>query len=338
MADLRQLERQLDSINALKEIVQAMRNLSAIYLRRAELTIEAIRPYAEIVETGLVVTLERVAAPESWGGRSCLPRSGPDQRQTGMSAPPHAGTPAPPDGGMPATPHAGVSAPPQSAIRNPDQGPALLLLFASDQGLCGNYNDRIVAAGVAFAEETGQVEFATIGHRGKDLLAMRGRETLLDLDCPTTLESIKARVRGLAARVYERYVNRGFQRLFFAYNMYESVGRFNEHVRQILPPGRETLLSHQHPSFRSEPLLTVPPAEALGHLLEEYFFIQLYRALLESHVSENGARLASMTIASTNIEEKFTLIAQHYHQARQGQITSDLLDVVSGAEALMGDT
>ncbi|MDP6107267.1 MAG: FoF1 ATP synthase subunit gamma, partial [Candidatus Brocadiia bacterium] len=79
---------------------------------------------------------------------------------------------------------------------------------------------------------------------------------------------------------------------------------------------------------------TASPDELLGNLAEEYFFIQLYRALLEDHASENGARLLAMTAASSNIDDSLAELTKDYQSARQDAITGELLDVVGGAEAL----
>ena len=86
--------------------------------------------------------------------------------------------------------------------------------------------------------------------------------------------------------------------------------------------------------FSYEPLLGSPARELVGYLAEEYFFIQLYRALLESHSSENGARLLAMTAASGNIDDRFDEVTREFRSVRQDAITSELLDVVAGAEAL----
>ena len=76
------------------------------------------------------------------------------------------------------------------------------------------------------------------------------------------------------------------------------MGRFKETAKQILPPEARLLDDAQTDTFEYDPILTASPSLILGELVEEYFFIELYRALCESHCSENGARLLAMTAAA----------------------------------------
>ena len=283
MPDLRELQRKLDSVKALREIVNAMRNLAAIYVRRAQATLDAIRPYTEVVQTCLGFVLDRCPAAAA----------------------------APGPGGR-----------------------CLALVFASDQGLCGTYNDHVVQAAMKFSSTaTGPVDFVAIGNRARSLLESHGEPPVLSTSAPTSLEGIRLQVVELAADVFHAYVERGSEEMVFIYNAYEGMGRFRENVRHVLPPGQDEL-GRNEGTFRTEPILTDSPAELLGAFIEEYFFIELYRALLESHTSENGARLLSMTAAASNIEERVTGLTQQFQSVRQDAITSELLDVVGGAEAL----
>lgn len=287
MAELRELQRRLDSIQGLKDVVNAMRNLAAIYVRRAEATLGAIRPYADVVTTALSLVLERS-------------EMGP--------------------------------------VEPPDDAPSLAVVFASDQGLAGPYNDRVVAAALAFRERmAGRVDFIAIGLRGRNLLALRGVEPVLATRTPSSLEGIKAQVPELAARIFDAFHQCGAEQAFFIFNVYESMGRFEECVRRIMPPVRHELTPGEERTFTYEPILTAPPAELLGHLIEEYFFVELYRSLLESHASENGARLTSMTSAASNVDDRLAELRQQFQSVRQESITSELMDVVSGSEALRGE-
>jgi len=272
MADLRHLQRQLDSAGALSDIVAAMRNMAAAYVRRAE-----------AVAMALSVALGRGAG---------------------------------------------------ALAELPEDAPGLAVVFASDQGLCGTYNERIVEAALEHGRSApGRVEFIVVGHRGRDLLSMRGTEPVLALGAPGSLEAIRSRITDVAAEIYRAYGESGAQRLFFVYNEYEGMGRYRETVRRVLPPPGDDLAGAESP-FSYEPILTAPPRDVLARLAEEYFFIELCRALLESHASENGARLTSMTSASTNVDNRVADLTKQYQTARQDEITAELLEVVSGAEAL----
>lgn len=284
MAELRELERKLESLAALREVVKAMRNLAAVYVRRAEAALEAIRPYSRTVETALATVLDRV------GGARTAPET---------------------------------------------PGKCLAVVFAGDQGLCGTYNDRVVREAVRFAAQAGpRVSFAAVGRRARDLLALRGITPVLSAPGPASLEGIRSDVPELAADLFETYVASGAAEMVFVYNEYEGLGRFREQSRPVLPPRREQVATDGTARFSYEPLLGSDPARLLGKLAEEYFFIELYRALLESHSSENGARLLAMTAASGNIDERLAEVTREFQSVRQNSITAELLDVVAGAEAL----
>jgi len=283
MPELRELQRKLDSVEGLREVVAAMRNLSAVYVRRAEAALEATRPYADIVETALRTVLARSARGDADEGAPCC----------------------------------------------------LAVVFGSEQGLCGAYNDRVVRAALAYRSEADvPVDFAAVGRRVRDLLALRDAEPVFGARAPTSLDGIRAEMSSLAADIFDAYTERKATRMVFVYNAYESMGRFAEKVQTVLPPCFDEAGEGAAAVFGYGPLLTAP-AEALAPaLVEEYFFVQLCRALFESHCSENGARLLSMTAASGNIDDRCLALTREFQSVRQDTITAELLDVVAGAEAL----
>lgn len=283
MPELRQLERQLESARSLSEVVSAMRNMAAIYVRRAENTLDAMRPYAEVVERAL-----RLAMRLSDAGQAEIPE---DAR-------------------------------------------SLVVVFAADQGLAGNYSDRVVTAALEFAGELGgPVDLVCIGYRGLESMKMRGTNPIAVYRAPGSIEGIVSDIPDLAAQIFTAFRRRAAQRLYFVYSRYEGLGRYEEMHRRVLPPADDVTAGADQPVAGYPPLLTGPPRDILGNFIEEYFYVEFYRALLESHASENGARLASMTSASSNIDDRLGDLTQQYQSERQEVITSELLDVVSGAEA-----
>jgi F-type H+-transporting ATPase subunit gamma len=283
MSELQQLQRKLDSVASLEDIVQAMRNMAAIYVRRAETTIEGSRQYADVVQTALRLALRLTA---------------------------------------------------RDRVDPPADAHELIVVFSGDQGMCGAYNERIGSAALERIERAaGPTTLVTIGHRAKELLTARtGSAPALALRAPGSLEGIRARVPDLAAAVLAQWDASGARRMTFIYNAYESMGRYTETVHQVLPPAGDDADDSTKAGY--DPILTAPPADVLAHLIEEYFFIEFYRALLESHASENGARLAAMTAAGINIEKHRTQLTQEYQSERQQVITAELLEIVGGAEAL----
>lgn len=284
MPELRELQRKLESIQALREIVQAMRNLAAVYVRRAETTLRGTRPYSEIVQTALATVLRRL--------------------QTTEENPAHA------------------------------QRPALAIVFGSDQGLCGTYNEKVVNRTTDFLSEHPETPILVVGLRAAGVIKQKGIAPALVLEAPTSLAGIKAKVPDLAERAFTEVTEAGAEELYFIYNLYVSMGQYEETVRRVLPPSKDDLAEAMELPFRGDPILTDTPQALLGHLIEEYFFVQLFRVLLESHASENGARLLAMTAASSNIDKRIGDLTKEYQTVRQDVVTAELLDVVGGAEAL----
>ena len=282
MADLRELQKRLESIKALREIVHAMRNLAAVYVRRAEAALEAIRPCTQVVETALSTAL--------------------GSAQTGPTL---------------------------------ENGTAMVLVFGSDQGLCGTYNERVVRAAVQLHEsDSDTTHLVAIGNRTGELLEQRGGEPFLILSAPTSIEGIRAQVASLAGRIFEAYLEASCKRMYLVYNVYQSMGRSCETVERLLPPDLGQLSAGAQDVFSYEPILTAPPEELLPRFIDEFFFVRFYRALLEGHASENGARLLSMTAASGNIDSRLAETTKEFQGARQEAVTAELLEVVGGAEAL----
>jgi len=284
MPELRELQQKLDSSEALKDIVEAMRNLAAIYVRRAEATLDAIRPYSQVTDTALAAILERMDPTQN--------------KDTG-------------------------------------NGPQVVVGFTSDQGLCGMYNERVSQAVKAHVESQDRAcRLIIIGQRGSSRLQRDGFEVDLTLPSPSSLEAIRAQMPEMAIAISEIYAEAQARSMIFIYNTYEGAGKYDDVSRVILPPRPEQLDMRGSYSFRSEPILTAPPEELLPPLIEEYIFVELYRAMLESNASENGARLLAMSAAATNIEDRIGTLKNQYQSVRQDVITSELLDVVGGAEAL----
>ena len=114
--------------------------------------------------------------------------------------------------------------------------------------------------------------------------------------------------------------------------MYASAGRFTPTVVPIIPLDATRFAGTN--TLRTSPHLYLTPEELLPLLIEEYLFIELYRAFVESIASENGSRLRSMDNAGKNIDKKIDELMQLYRISRQEEITSEMLEIISGAEAI----
>jgi len=216
----------------------------------------------------------------------------------------------------------------------------VVLLFGSDQGMAGRFNEVIVD----FASETlaegvfspPEASFWVAGGKAAAGVEERfGRvEQLFAL--PSSAELITASVHEAVLRLERRRRERGEARLLLFYNFPVNGLAYGQRSVPLLPPDREWLegIGGRRWPGRELPLYTLPREELFAALIDEYLFISLFRAFAASLAAENAARLAAMQRAESNIREKEEELTARYHSVRQGLITEELLDVISGFEAL----
>lgn len=223
------------------------------------------------------------------------------------------------------------------------RGRAAIFVFASDLGLSGQFNERIVEFAVKEAGRlereagapAGSTRLMVIGARGAGLLRERGVVPALEDSAPRTPAGVEAAMRHLAATLFETYTRAGLATLQLAYNRYESVGSYTPTLDEVLPLPLAKLLEGGPPAT-PPPHLYVSPQEVARRLIEEYLFGELHRALGESLASENGARLRAMDEALHNIDRTLEQLAVQLRISRQEEITAELLDVIGGVEAVKG--
>lgn len=218
-------------------------------------------------------------------------------------------------------------------------GPAGLVVLSSDQGLCGAFNDRILeyvlSGGTGEAWRDAVV--MTVGHRGADLMRVRGLEPERVDPAPTSLEGIHRAIQTLAVEILRIFEERGLARLKLCFNVHQGPGRFQPDTRTVLPLDLDRLLADVEEPFPGKTMaVQVPRLELIRSLTREHFFILLYGSMVESYASENGARLSAMEAAMSNIEEKVVELTGLRNRLRQESITQEVLEIASGAAAVMG--
>ena len=206
----------------------------------------------------------------------------------------------------------------------------LLILFTSEHGFVGGYNEVLLDRAAAEAEASGAALFV-VGSRGLMLADERGLPVAGSTPMATHQSGILKLARSLVAEVYRRVSERGVRQVAIAYARAETAIASDVALRTLLPLD----LSHfTHGDSRVEPLHSLPPGVLTEKLVEEYVMAELAHVATEALASENGARLKTMDSAHENIDEKLKELRQREHQMRQEQITLELLDIVSGAEAM----
>jgi F-type H+-transporting ATPase subunit gamma len=213
------------------------------------------------------------------------------------------------------------------------QRTAEVVVITSDRGLAGGFNSNIARRTQRFLTESSdrfeRIELATVGRKGRDFFRARKLDVRKDFTgVNTDLRYEKA--EAIAAEYTQRYLAGEVDAVFLAYNEFKSAISQKPVVFQLLPIETEPAEAAAGIDFKYE-----PSREALlADLLPRHVAMQVWRALLESAASEHGARMSAMESATKNAEEMIGALTLQYNRARQAYVTKELMEIVSGAEAL----
>ncbi len=307
MATRKEVQSRIASIKNVHKITRAMEMVAAARLRRAEQRIEALRPYSEQLRK-----MTRQVS-EAAGKTSNLPllQEREDQKNVGV------------------------------------------LLVTGDRGLAGSFNSQIIRAGVErrreLKREDQDVTFSVVGRRGASSMRFRDEPVTDDYIGFTDRPSF-ADARTVATDLTARYADGHLDRVELIFNKY--VSPLTQYVwRQTLLPIQEAAVlgegadaeeeageeeeteivkAHRRSSWEYEP----EPEDLLAELIPEYSNLSVFRALLESTASEHGSRMTAMRNASENANTLIEDLTLEMNRVRQAEITQEILEVVSGAEAL----
>ena len=218
----------------------------------------------------------------------------------------------------------------------------LLVLITADKGLCGAFNTNLTKAAQAFMRENADktIEIMAIGRKGRDFFRNR-RATIsseyIGLTGKVRVEFSEA-LEVSRALIKQYTEDTGIDKVFIVYNEFKSVLSQRVVLEQLLPVSRA---KPDEPEARSQQAVTLvdyiyeqPPAEMFGQLLPRLIETQIFRALLESIASEQGARMTAMESASKNAGELIESLTLNMNRIRQAAITNEIIEVVSGASAL----
>jgi len=216
-----------------------------------------------------------------------------------------------------------------------------VIVFGSDQGMCGQLNDVVVGHAAhalsRLAVRRQDQTILAVGQRAAAQLEDSGRTVSAVLEVPGSTSGITATVHEVLRRV-EEWRRGGIEMVVLFYCRLTSGIFYRPRGIRILPVDIGWIRSLKAKRWPSRVIPTyMMNSERLYHsLIREYLFVSLFRAFAESLASENAARLASMQVAERNIEDRLKALTSEFHQSRQAAITSELLDIISGFEALKG--
>ncbi|MFO7568568.1 MAG: F0F1 ATP synthase subunit gamma [Smithellaceae bacterium] len=215
-----------------------------------------------------------------------------------------------------------------------------VIVFGSDQGLCGQLNeqisvfmlDHLKAAGVK--KENRRI--LSVGARVADYVEDAGQTIDELLTTPGSTAGITPLVQEIIMVIDEWHFRQSVDTFVLFYNQYLSGANYQPHKLQLLPVSEEWLKDVASKKWESKslPIFRMDQDQIFSSLIREYLFVSLYRAFAESLASENASRLASMQNAEKNIEEQLQELHVQFHRTRQMTITEELLDIVAGFEAL----
>lgn len=218
----------------------------------------------------------------------------------------------------------------------------LVVVITADRGLCGAFNTNIIRHatqrihgqwGQQYAR--GGVKLLCIGRRGFSHFAKRGY-TILDKHVGLVNSAEIHDARAIMGDVLQRYLNGEFDVIEVVYNEFKSVIQQRVRDEQLLPlPQEEEEGSSKYRQF-VDYIYEPSELELMEQLIPQHLNFQLFRTLLESNASEQGARMTAMDSATSNAKELINTLELNYNRARQASITTEILEIVSGANALKG--
>jgi F-type H+-transporting ATPase subunit gamma len=217
----------------------------------------------------------------------------------------------------------------------------LIVLVTADKGLCGAFNTNLIKAAQAFMKEHAgkQFEMMAVGRKGRDFFRRRNTTLVQEYIGVTG----KGRVEySEAVEIARDIINRftedtELDKIFLIYNEFKSVLQQRVIVEQLLPVSRVTEEASTDEAGRpvnlTDYVYEQPPEEIFSRLLPRLIETQIFRALLESVASEQGARMTAMDSASKNATELIASLTLNMNRIRQAAITNEIIEVVSGAAA-----
>ncbi len=217
------------------------------------------------------------------------------------------------------------------------KGKALIVLITGDRGLCGGFNTNISKAAERFIREKQEgfesYELLIVGRKGNDYLKRRaGMEIAKVHENLIGTSQVSYPVGALLGQeVIELYRSGEYDGVFLVYNAFQSAMTQVQTVTQLLPiVAKEADEGAQVTDYIYEPTAAV----VLDQILPKHIEVQIFRSLLESSASEHGARMTAMDSASKNASEMISKLTLMYNRARQAAITTELSEIVSGAESI----
>ncbi len=301
MPSLLDLRRRIRAVKSTQQITKAMKMVAASKLRRAQERLLAARPFA----TEMLRVLNGLAA-----------RVEPDAH-------------------------------PLLEDRPASSGPTMVIVITADRGLAGSFNANVVKAASAFIAKDagGEVAVGLVGRKGREYFVRRGFD--VRYEAVNIFQKVQYEdARKIAAAAMDEFTNGASERsgaqgsppsgkvssVYLVYNEFKSIISQRVVIERLLPIPKLEIDAgdKQQADYLFEP----GPDQILGSLLPRHVETQVWRALLESAAAEHAARMTAMDAATRNSSEILDSLTLYMNKVRQAAITREIIEVVSGAEAL----
>ncbi len=297
MAGLKEVRIRIASVKSTRQITNAMKMVAASKLRRAQNSILKLRPYA----AKLKEILQNLSAATDIGGENVYAEQ-----------------------------------------RNPER--ILLIVIASNRGLCGAFNSNVIKKALeqihsvyAAQHQKNQVKLITIGRRVSEFFMKRKYQVLESHDDffdQLTFPNVST----LSTKLMQRFVTKEFDRIEIIYNQFKNAATQRLIVERFLPvePVAAQVEEKRQGASKADYLYEPDLETLVRELIPKTLKIQIYKSVLDSYAAEMGARMTAMQQATDNAQELLKSLNISYNKARQNAITNELIEIVSGAEALKG--
>ena len=297
MANLKEVRTRINSVNSTMQITSAMKMVSASKLRKSQSAITSLRPYA----SKLKEIMQDLSSSLLTSSESVYAKKHKD---------------------------------------NAEDEKILIIPVASNKGLCGIFNGNIIRETIRFVNdecriqlEKGNVDILCISKKVEEALKFKKITTIGNEN--SLLDNLSYdNILPFAERLMSDFSNEKYDRIIFIYNQFKNAGSQIMVHEQFLPIVSEESNDDNHSTSEIEYIFQPSKEEILNSLIPKAWKLQVYKILLDSFTSEHGARMVSMTKATDNASELLKELNRSYNKARQSTITNEIIEIVSGADAL----
>lgn len=296
MANLKDLRNRISSVKSTQKITSAMKMVAAAKLRRAQEQVESARPYAEKMQRIISSIADNVTSPEIF--------------------------------------------PPILMGREKDNT-HLIIVSSSDRGLCGGFNTNIIKAAKELMnnlENKGKkVKFLCVGKKGKEQITRFYKDKMINVETNFSQAKIDfSEIGNFTKKITEMFDKEEFDSCTFIYAKFRSAIQQDIIKQKLIPFTRADSQEKESVTDKEKEVYDFEPQEGeiLPSLIPANITTQIFHGLLENYASEQGARMTAMDSATRNASDMIDDLTLFYNRTRQAVITKELIEIISGAEAV----